>query len=69
MERPVDARFSDASLEWGAYEVSFGSRHPGGAQFCLGDGSIRFLTESIDARLFSALGTRAGSESDASVPE
>ena len=68
-ERPVDARYSDASPEWAAYEVSFGSNHTGGAQFCAGDGSVRFITESIDAELFGALGTRAGAEKDANMPE
>jgi type II secretory pathway pseudopilin PulG len=52
------SRFSDASPEWGAYEVSFGSNHPGGAQFALGDGSVRFVTDSIDLVIYSGLGTR-----------
>jgi prepilin-type N-terminal cleavage/methylation domain-containing protein len=37
----------------------FASNHPGGAQFCLADGSIRFLSESIDTELFRNLGNRA----------
>jgi type II secretory pathway pseudopilin PulG len=49
----------DGSLEWGAYEVSFSSRHPGGAQFCSADGSVRLIPESIDPVVYSALGTRA----------
>ncbi|MBA4067023.1 MAG: prepilin-type cleavage/methylation domain-containing protein [Isosphaera sp.] len=44
--------------DWGAYEVSFGSRHTGGANFVLGDGSVRFVREAIDPATFSALGTR-----------
>ncbi len=46
----------------------FKSRHPGGANFALGDGSVRFVTDSIDFRLFNALGTREGGEV-AAVPE
>jgi len=61
-EKPVNDRYSDASPTWAAYEVSFGSRHPGGAQFCLGDNSVRFISETIDAALYSALGTRNGGE-------
>jgi prepilin-type processing-associated H-X9-DG protein len=45
-----------------AYEISFGSRHTGGAQFAMADGSVRFLTENIDVRVYSALGTRDGGE-------
>ncbi len=61
MPKPT-TRFHDGSVEWGAYEVSFGSRHVGGAHFCRGDGSVVFITDSINGVLFSALGTRANSE-------
>jgi prepilin-type N-terminal cleavage/methylation domain-containing protein len=52
----------DGSLDWGAYEVSFGSNHPGIAQFCLGDGSVKSLPEEIDPLVFSGYGTRSGGE-------
>jgi len=38
------------------------SFHHGGANFGLGDGSVRFVSESIDLRVFGALCTRAGGE-------
>ncbi|MFT5322541.1 MAG: prepilin-type N-terminal cleavage/methylation domain-containing protein [Planctomycetaceae bacterium] len=38
---------------------SFGSWHTGGAQFALGDGSVRFLSENIDAVIYESLGKRA----------
>jgi len=37
----------------------FGSWHTGGAQFALGDGSIRFLSERIDKLVYESLGKRA----------
>lgn len=55
---------SDLSVEWGAYEVSFGSSHPGGANFAAADGSTHFVTASIDPIVFSNAGTRAGGEVD-----
>ncbi len=51
-----------ATVEFAAYELSFGSRHIGGAQFCFADGSVRFLSENIDRTVYSSLGTRDGGE-------
>jgi hypothetical protein len=42
--------------------IGFKSLHPGGALFCLGDGSVHFIEESIDFKLFNNFGTRAGGE-------
>ena len=41
---------------------SAGSRHGGGIQSLLLDGSVRFVKSSIDRRAWAALGTRAGQE-------
>jgi len=38
------------------------SRHPGGANFLLCDGSVHFFAETIDYRLYNGLGTRDGKE-------
>ncbi len=38
------------------------SFHTGGAQFSLGDGSVRFISDSISIREFARLITRAGGE-------
>jgi prepilin-type N-terminal cleavage/methylation domain-containing protein/prepilin-type processing-associated H-X9-DG protein len=40
----------------------FKSRHMGGAQFCMADGSVHLFNEAIDYRLYNELGTRAGGE-------
>ncbi|XZE34372.1 DUF1559 domain-containing protein [Pirellulaceae bacterium SH501] len=41
---------------------AFGSMHTGGAQFAIADGSVRFISQSIDQITFNALGSRAGGE-------
>jgi prepilin-type N-terminal cleavage/methylation domain-containing protein len=45
---------------WNRY--AFTSAHPGGVQFAMTDGSIRFIPNSIDLAVFRALGTRAAGE-------
>ena len=40
-----------------AHFDDFSSRHVGGAQFCMGDGSVRFISENIDHGTYRALAT------------
>src|SRR5262245_13632437 len=42
--------------------ASFGSRHTQGANFLLGDGSVRFVRQSMDLRTYAAAATRNGGE-------
>jgi prepilin-type processing-associated H-X9-DG protein len=43
-------------------DLYFHSSHPGGAQFCLADGSVQFLKQAIDIELYRDLATKSGGE-------
>jgi prepilin-type N-terminal cleavage/methylation domain-containing protein/prepilin-type processing-associated H-X9-DG protein len=45
-----------------AHGDQYWSRHPGGADFLFGDGSVRFIKEQVGFAIFQALATRAGGE-------
>jgi hypothetical protein len=42
--------------------MPFGSFHPGGVDFALGDGSVRFLRDDLDMPTYLAMGSRNGGE-------
>jgi prepilin-type N-terminal cleavage/methylation domain-containing protein/prepilin-type processing-associated H-X9-DG protein len=44
------------------YVGGFSSRHPGGANFAFGDGSVKWIKNSISPRVFRHLGNRADGE-------
>jgi prepilin-type N-terminal cleavage/methylation domain-containing protein/prepilin-type processing-associated H-X9-DG protein len=50
--------------DWGNWpdNYSFMSRHTGGAHFCMGDGSVRFVSANIDLPLYHSLGSIQGGE-------
>jgi prepilin-type N-terminal cleavage/methylation domain-containing protein/prepilin-type processing-associated H-X9-DG protein len=52
---PLGCRF-------GAAAKGFASFHAGGSNFLFGDGSVRFLKQSISMTVYAGLGSRAGGE-------
>jgi prepilin-type processing-associated H-X9-DG protein len=38
------------------------TNHPGGGQVLMGDGSVRFISQSIDPQVLKSLSTRNGAE-------
>lgn len=53
------SRTADLNACWGDWpnNYSFMSLHPGGGQFALADGSVRFVPETIDLTIYRSLGT------------
>ena len=43
-------------------DLPFGSYHKGGANFCFGDGSVRYLNDNLDSKVYLAFGSRNGDE-------
>jgi len=39
--------------------MGFGSWHPGGANFALVEGSVRFMSDTIEKPVYETLGNRA----------
>lgn len=60
--------YSCAGLPFGtnmtnmAMQVAPSSGHPAGVNVCMGDGSVNFVTDNIDLRIWRALGTRNQNE-------
>ncbi|HBI42106.1 MAG TPA: prepilin-type cleavage/methylation domain-containing protein [Planctomycetales bacterium] len=62
---PPNARNADGTpVDWWSWESASGfrSRHPGGLHFAYADGSVHFVSNSIDLGLYRALATIQGGE-------
>jgi prepilin-type processing-associated H-X9-DG protein len=57
---PPNSVVGDGSIE--NRLCAYGSGHPGGANFALADGSVRFVSEQTSVEILQALSTRASGE-------
>jgi len=61
---PINIGLQSTSTVYRGYNRSgaFGSHHPGGANFAIADGSVRFLSETINMDTYLSLASRNGGE-------
>jgi len=51
--------------DWlGSTMMAAGSEHPGGCQVGMADGSVQLVTETVEAKVWWAMGTRDGGEAE-----
>lgn len=60
---PMNAFMKRPDVSGHLMELSLGSYHAGGAQFLMGDGNVRFISDSIDPAVYLGLGSIRGGES------
>jgi prepilin-type processing-associated H-X9-DG protein len=59
----TNQKYSCGNTGFNAIHIAASSYHPGGANVCLTDGSVRFVAETIDFAVWQAAGTRIRGES------
>jgi len=57
---PINSTFYNGSSNFN--DISFGSEHPGGCQFALGDASLKFISANIDLNIYKASASMNGGE-------
>src|SRR5262249_49040764 len=59
-QQSTDAPCNGNAPTWSQQKYAARSRHPGGVNTCSIDGSVRFITDSIDVTTWQALGSIDG---------
>lgn len=59
---PINALWMGDEVPFDEKELSFGSRHTQGVNMGFADGHVQFINESIEATIWSAIGSRSGRE-------
>src|SRR5207245_3928783 len=59
---PNDNRWDCSNASHNPGQAAARSMHPGGVNILLGDGSVRFVTNNINASIWQAVATRNGGE-------
>jgi len=65
----TDPRYCKENQDDGQIWASARSSHPGGVNVLMGDGSVPYARDDVDLKIWQALATRAGGESNASIPQ
>ena len=60
-------KYSCSNSNFGWMHISASSYHTGGANACMGDGSVKYVRDAIDLNLWKAATTRSGGEANASL--
>jgi len=61
-------RYSCGNAAFTSMHIAASSYHIGGVNVCMGDGSVRFVSEAVNFDVWRAVGTRTGGEPNANLP-
>jgi prepilin-type N-terminal cleavage/methylation domain-containing protein/prepilin-type processing-associated H-X9-DG protein len=67
-DRPDNLPTSCTTPGLGINALPFASFHPGGVNFCYGDGGVKWMPDDIDTNTYLALGSRNGAETVTDLP-
>lgn len=63
VDLPINVRFCDETGAGGGMAIAARSYHRGGVNVAYADGSVTFISDAINAKVYKAMGSRNGAES------